>query len=290
MREITGYTVEQINKNGWYQSLYPDPDYQRKAKERMDAMRQGKDMFSEEWEIARADGEKRTVLISTSVILHADWQVDVLALVTDITERKQTESTYRMLVDCTSEKIGQEFFESVAVSLSAWAGMDCTIIGEIIGDGHRVRALGMCHGGQSVQGFSYDLEGTPCQNVTEQGLCEYPEGIVQLFPTDTILADMGAEGYIGTPLKDQNGHVVGILCVLSRKRLDLPANFKEVLQIVAARSAVEIARLKAERDIEAKLDEIGRMNRLMVGRELKMEELRRVIAQLKSEVARLRAG
>ena len=290
MVEITGYTLDQINKQGWYQSLYPDPAYQQRAKERMDAMRHGKDLFSEEWEITRADGEKRTVLISTSIIMHADWQVDILALITDISERKEVENTYKMLVACTSEKIGREFFESVAAGLCAWARMDCTIIGEIVDDGQRVKALGMCLDGKPVDGFGYELDGTPCQNVTEQGLCEYAEGVAQLFPEDTILAEMGVEGYIGTPLRDRHGRPVGILCALSRSKLALPGNFKEVLQIVAARSAAEVARLKAEKDLEAKLDEIGRMNQLMVGRELKMEELRREIALLKEEIASLRAG
>jgi len=41
---------------------------------------------------------------------------------------------------------------------------------------------------------------------------------------------------------------------------------------------------QAEKALSVKLDEIERMNRLMVGRELKMEEMRREIARLKSEL------
>ena len=193
-----------------------------------------------------------------------------------------------MLVECTSEKIGQELFEAVALRLCDWAGLDCAIIGEVIDGGERVRALGMCLDGKPVEGFGYDLAGTPCQNVTEQGLCEYPEGIVELFPEDTILAEMGAEGYIGTPLRGRGGKTVGILCALTRHKLDLPANFGEVLQIVAARSAAEVERLKAEKDTLSKLDEIARMNKLMVGRELKMEKLRKENAQLRSTIEALK--
>ena len=43
-----------------------------------------------------------------------------------------------------------------------------------------------------------------------------------------------------------------------------------------------------EDQIKEKLDEVERMNRLMVGRELKMEELRKEISSLKDEVSRLR--
>lgn len=534
MAEITGYTMDQINRKGWYQSLYPDPEYRQKAIARMDAMLQGKDLLSEEWEITRADGQKRTVLISTSLIMKENGDVDVLALiaditeyrkaektvhqikgelekffalvpdlvcvagtdgyfkrlnpewekvlghtvdemlarpftdfihpddvqptfeevekqlagqrtfefinryrhkdgtyrwlewvatpaengtvlyaaarditrrrqaegalalseekfrslteqspnmifinqagrvvfanaqceealgysreellaadfdfrrliapehldlingyfamhmngedvppyecaliaksgkrldtihatrlisyggnqvilgvVTDITERKLAENTYKMLVESMGKKIGEELFDAVTNALCDWADLDCAIVGELT-DGGRVQALGMHMGGEAVHDFSYDLAGTPCENVTEQGLCEYPEGIVQLFPEDKILEEMGAEGYIGTPLRDRAGKVVGILCALSRHKLDLPPNIREVLQIVASRVAAEIERLKAEKRLEAKLDEIERMNRLMVGRELKMEELRRENKRLREDVAEFR--
>jgi len=44
-------------------------------------------------------------------------------------------------------------------------------------------------------------------------------------------------------------------------------------------------RKQAEEALKQKLDEIERMNRLMVGRELKMEELRKEIKHLKEEIA-----
>jgi len=51
MTEITGYTIEEINQRGWYQAVYPDPDLQRRARERMERMRVGDDLRDEEWEI-----------------------------------------------------------------------------------------------------------------------------------------------------------------------------------------------------------------------------------------------
>jgi PAS domain S-box-containing protein len=48
-------------------------------------------------------------------------------------------------------------------------------------------------------------------------------------------------------------------------------------------------RKQAEDALRKKIDEIERMNRLMVGRELKMEELRKEIKRLKEEIAALRS-
>jgi two-component system, cell cycle sensor histidine kinase and response regulator CckA len=95
MSEITGYTLEEINRLGWYQTVYPDPELRIKATERMQRMRQRNDLRAEEWEITRADGSKRVLKISTSVVESGDGSVHVLALMQDITERKQAEESLR---------------------------------------------------------------------------------------------------------------------------------------------------------------------------------------------------
>jgi len=95
MTSLTGYTMEEINQRGWYQTLYSDPDYQQKATARMAQMRVGVDMRSEEWEITRADGQKRTVAISTTGLEEQAGVTHILALMTDVTERKQAETALR---------------------------------------------------------------------------------------------------------------------------------------------------------------------------------------------------
>lgn len=90
MTEITGYTLEEINRLGWYQSLYPDPNLQARAQERMARMRFGDDLHAEEWEITRRDGQQRTVTISTSTV-EIDGDIPaVAALIQDVTEQHRT--------------------------------------------------------------------------------------------------------------------------------------------------------------------------------------------------------
>lgn len=96
MVEITGFEMEAINRLGWYQSLYPDPEVQEKARERMDRMRAGEDLRFERWEIQRADGTKRAIAISTSVLTAADGSVHVLGLMHDLTGEEDSK-TQRLL-------------------------------------------------------------------------------------------------------------------------------------------------------------------------------------------------
>jgi PAS domain S-box-containing protein len=112
MAEITGYTMDQINRLGWYQTVYPDDQIRGLAVARMAEMRAGRDLRGEEWVITRADGEKRTLLISTSVIDQGEGGTHVLAMMQDITERKrmedalrESEETYRALVEASPDAV-----------------------------------------------------------------------------------------------------------------------------------------------------------------------------------------
>lgn len=95
MEQITGYTMDEINRQGWYQSVYPDPELQARAVARMVRMRQSDDLLAEEWEITRADGTKRQLQISTSAVHDSDGTRHVLALMHDVTDRKRAEEALR---------------------------------------------------------------------------------------------------------------------------------------------------------------------------------------------------
>jgi PAS domain S-box-containing protein len=95
MTEMTGYDMEEINRLGWYQTVYPDAEIRERAIARMNRMRQGDDLHGEEWVITTKGGEKRVVRISTSVLRTPDDGVHVLALMDDVTERRRAEEALR---------------------------------------------------------------------------------------------------------------------------------------------------------------------------------------------------
>jgi len=85
MTDLTGYSMEKINRIGWYQTVYTDPEVRDRARQRMAQMREGVDLLDEQWEINRADGEKRILNISTSIIKSSDGLIHALALMQDVT-------------------------------------------------------------------------------------------------------------------------------------------------------------------------------------------------------------
>ncbi|MEB3161444.1 MAG: PAS domain S-box protein [Synechocystis sp.] len=106
MEKITGYSQADINRLGWYQQLYPDQNYQKRAIARMKAMRKGNNILAEEWQITRKDGNVRTIQISTALLKNSQNKTNVLALIQDITHQKEqikiieeNELTFRSIVE-----------------------------------------------------------------------------------------------------------------------------------------------------------------------------------------------
>ena len=91
MFELTGYTIEEINRLGWYQTVYPDPTTRERARRRMDAMRDGDHLRGEEWTITRKDGRSRDVQIHTTFVTSPDGEIHVLAVMHDVTEQKRAQ-------------------------------------------------------------------------------------------------------------------------------------------------------------------------------------------------------
>lgn len=108
MTEITGYTLSEINRQGWHVTMYPDPVERARAEERMVRMREGDDLVNEEWEVTRADGCRRTFAISTRVLEAPGGEHHVLALMRDMTEKKLADEALR-----ASEERFRELAESI---------------------------------------------------------------------------------------------------------------------------------------------------------------------------------
>ena len=183
------------------------------------------------------------------------------SVITDVTDRKRAEEELQALVKSTVGTTGQDCFDKTVEILCEWLKADCAIIGEIT-DESTVRVVSMQLDGEMIHDYTYSLEGTPCADVVEKGCCTYPEGVSTLFPDDDDLVKLKAEGYVGTPLRDKDGTIIGVLCAISRRKLRLPKEAVDVMSIIAARIASEIERGRVERQAQKHQSELIHVSRL----------------------------
>ena len=149
------------------------------------------------------------------------------------------------IVQGTIAQIGTDFFRSLVEHLSKALTVDWAVIGELTAQGDRIRIKAIYGKGEAQDNFEYDLEGTPCANVVGKQRCTYPAQVSQQFPKDTLLQDLQIEGYLGTPLTDDQGHPLGLLMIMNCQPLQELELMEEVLTIFAARAGGELERQQA---------------------------------------------
>ncbi len=162
-------------------------------------------------------------------------------------ERKRAETALRLIVEGTSSVTGDEFFHSLVSNLAQALQVRYAFVSEYVpGFKNRVRTLAFWTGKVFGDNFEYGLTGTPCESVLGGHLCYYPREVQQLFPLDLDLVALGAQSYLGVPLFDSHGEVIGHLAVLDDKAMGDEARRKSILKIFAARAGAEMERQYAQ--------------------------------------------
>ncbi len=96
-----------------------------------------------------------------------------------------------------------------------------SFVGVLQPDGKRIATLAV-HGAVTRRHLEYELAGTPCADVVKQQVCSYPSGVQQLFPQDKMLAEISADGYVGSPMVDSSGRCLGLICAITKQPLENP--------------------------------------------------------------------
>jgi PAS domain S-box-containing protein len=161
--------------------------------------------------------------------------------------RKQAEEAITLIVNGLTSKIGETFFDSLAMQFASILNADYTLIGELVsGENESVRTLALCAEGRIVDNIEYELKDTPCKNVMGRRICSYKSGIASLFPNDPLLGKMDVEGYVGIPLFDSEDRPIGIMVALYKNPVEDTRFAESILSIFAARAASEIERQRFE--------------------------------------------
>jgi PAS domain S-box-containing protein len=149
----------------------------------------------------------------------------------------------RVVAQGVSVAVGDALFSSLARSLARAAEVDCVFICQLAGAGNRrMQSLSAFAAGEFVAGFECDWAGTPCENVIRQGkLCLIASGVRQKF-SHPMLERFAAESFVGTPLLDSDGHILGVLVVLDGKPLRRSDQLADLLLLFAIRAAIELER------------------------------------------------
>ena len=165
--------------------------------------------------------------------------------VQDITEQYLVRQALAMLATTLVPLSGEAFYQAICRYICEALELDIAFIGRLQEDGCGVDACAGWADGAALTRFSYQLAGTPCENVMELGHAIYPRAIQPLFPGDQMLVEMGIESYIGSALHDKEQHPLGIIVALGRRSLCQAELAKQLLDIFVDSAGSELLREQA---------------------------------------------
>jgi PAS domain S-box-containing protein len=144
-------------------------------------------------------------------------------------------------------KTGKAYFDALVEHLCNITGVAVAFVVESVDPkGERVCPLSIRGVENFRDGRCYYTRGTPCERLRKGGASLFPERLTEHFPEDSWLATTAMQSYVGLPLLDADGNVLGHLAVLDDQPMPDPRGIAAVLEAFVPRSAAELARARQD--------------------------------------------
>jgi PAS domain S-box-containing protein len=205
---------------------------------------------------------------------HRDAQgkvIGVIGLVRDVTDRHLAEEIFRSIVVGTASTTGGDFFPSLVRHLATALRVRYAFITDCDDQKH-AKALAFWKGDRFGDNFEFNLADTPCMKVINGEICHYKEGLQDLFPLDKVLGDWDAVSYLGVPMLDLAGRVIGHIAILDDKPMNRDPRAIDLVKIFASRAAAELKRQRAEAELHAALQQVQALQKKIEAENVYLQE------------------
>jgi len=188
--------------------------------------------------------------------------INIWGIQKDITESKKLQNALKQIAEGISSSIGDTFFRSLVTFLGETLKVDFAFIAKLSEDHKTAYSLASWKNDKLVDNFSYNLKNSPSNYVLEKNLTTLISDVQTKFPNDEFLQNLNMQSYMGRPLIDSKGNIIGIIVILQQGEIKNIEFTKSVLEIFASRSSVEIERLNYVKEIVSAKEEAERSNTL----------------------------
>jgi PAS domain S-box-containing protein len=170
------------------------------------------------------------------------------------------DAALRTILEGTATATGERFFTALVQSLVRALRTHGAWVTEFVPEARRLRALAFYMDGQWVTDYEFDITGTPCEAVIDRAcLIHFPDRLIELFPHDPDIARSGVVSYLGMPLLDVDGTILGHMAVVDRRPMPAEPRLVALFRIFAERAAAELRRLRAERQLREREEKLSRL-------------------------------
>ena len=166
----------------------------------------------------------------------------------------------RTILEGTATETGEGFFKALVKNLAAALNTHGAWVTEYFPESRRLKALAFWMGEQWLDGWEMVVDGTPCERVIdERCLIHIPDNLLDIYGNDPDVRAVGVASYMGMPLLDLDGKILGHLAVLDLRPMPHEPRTQALFQIFAVRAAAELRRLRAEAQVREREQKLGRL-------------------------------
>jgi len=160
------------------------------------------------------------------------------------------DAALRTILEGTATETGEQFFAALVENLAKALSTQGAWVTEYIEKTRKLRSIAAWMGGRLLKDYEYEIIGTPCEQVIDEArLVHFRENVAEFFPDDSDLKEVGAVSYMGVPLMDLDGKILGNLAVLDSRPMPEEPGGLALFRIFAARATAELQRLRAESEV-----------------------------------------
>ncbi len=166
------------------------------------------------------------------------------------------EEKVKSIIDSLSNSASENFTDVICLSLAQAIKADFVFIAKLNPEHTVATTISLAVDGVIGDNFSYDLQATPCQNVSQGDMCCHTSQAQEAYPDDQLLVDMNIVGYVGVPLNNSQGKTDAILVALYRYTIENEAEATSLFMLFSGM-------IKKEMEKQELIDELRTRNKII---------------------------
>lgn len=240
---IIGYTQAEVQQLSYWEIT---PSKYFPLEQRMLKLLQTKGYYGPyEKEYIHKNGHLVYVRLS-GLIIERHGQKFIWSSVENITDSKQADKALKSLFVGTASVVEADFFPVLVEQIAQALQVSHILVSEK--KENELETLAWYADNQVQENlFCFPIANSPCEQVILNDQYYCPARVQEKYPHDLNLKNLGVESYLGIALKNKQGEVIGVLCILNQESLPNDEFVQTILQIFGARAAAELQEIKAQR-------------------------------------------
>jgi PAS domain S-box-containing protein len=174
-------------------------------------------------------------------------QWGAISVVKDITDRKRIEEALRKIAQSDPAPGSIAFLRSLVKDLCQAINVPYVILADLENPAHpKAQTVAILAKGNFLENFTWTPPPVLLNDLLSVKGCAWNNISTPLFPRTSPLSSWKVTSYMGSALRGQAGHIIGLLVVLSPELITNPHVAKSIVQLFAARAGSELQRKKTE--------------------------------------------